>query len=176
LRSIPFEKLSVPLSEIGEGISHFAFHVVGFGLEINRGCSFAKELEVDAQFTAIRDEYLVKVEAKGEGNFSCDRCGASITRSIQGFVQTLYTFDRTKYGEANTDDIRLLSGSEQEIDIRQDVRDALILAVPTKILCRKECLGLCPQCGVNLNEKKCKCSHEEIDPRWNALKGIHFDE
>ena len=176
MRSIPFEKLSVPLSEIGEGISHFAFHVVEFDLEINRGRSFTNELEVNAQITAIGDEYLVKVEVKGEGNFNCDRCGELITRSIQGLVQTLYTFDRTKYGESNTDDIHLLSGSEQEIDIRQDVRDALILAVPTKILCQKECLGLCPQCGVNLNKKKCKCSHKEIDPRWNALKGIRFEK
>ncbi len=176
MRSIPFEKLSVPLSEIGEGISHFAFHVVDFDLEINRGRSFAKEFDVNAQFTTIRDEYLVKVEVKGEGNFNCDRCRESITRSIQGLVQTLYTFDRTKYGEANTDDIHLLSGSEQEVDIRQDVRDALILAVPTKILCREDCLGLCPQCGANLNKKKCKCSNEEIDPRWNALREIHFEE
>lgn len=176
MRSIPFEKLSVPLSDIGEGISHFAFHVVDFDFEVNQGRSFDKELEVNAQFTTIRDEYLVKVEVKGKGNFSCDRCGESITRSIQGVVQTLYTFDRTRYGEANTDDIHLLSGSEQEIDIRQDVRDALILAVPTKILCRKECLGLCPQCGVNLNKKKCKCSNKEMDPRWNVLKGIRFEE
>jgi uncharacterized protein len=176
LRSIPFEKLSVPLSEIGEGISHFAFHVVDFDLEINEGRSFAKDLEVNAQFTVIGDEYLVKAEVKGEGIFSCDRCGESISRSIQGVVQTLYTFDRFKYGEANSDDVHLLSGSEQEIDIRQDVRDALILAVPTKILCQKECLGLCPRCGANLNKKKCKCSNKETDPRWDALKGIHFEE
>jgi uncharacterized protein len=176
LRSIPFEKLRVPLSEIREGNTHFAFHVVDFTLEINRGCSFSKELEVSAQFTAIGDEYLVKAEVKGEGIFNCDRCGESITRSIQGVVQTLYTFDRFKYGEANSDDVRLLSCSEQEIDIRQDVRDALMLAVPAKILCQEACLGLCPQCGVNLNRKKCKCSNEEKDPRWNALKRIRFEE
>ncbi len=176
MRSIPFEKLSVPLSEIRKGISHFAFQVVDFELEINRGHSFSKELEVNAQFTIIVDEYLLKAEVKGEGNFICDRCGESISRSIQGVVQTLYTFDRLKYREANSDDIHLLSGSEQAIDIRQDVRDALILAVPTKILCQNECQGLCPQCGVNLNKKKCKCSNNEIDPRWNALKGIHFEE
>jgi uncharacterized protein len=162
--------------EIREGTSHFAFHVVDFNLEINRGRSLAKELEVSAQFTAIGDEYLVKAEVKGEGIFSCDRCGESITRSIQGVVQTLYTFDRLKYREANSDDIHLLSGSEQEIDIRQDVRDALVLAVPIKILCQEACLGLCPKCGVNLNKRKCKCSNKETDPRWNALKGIRFEE
>ena len=176
MRSIPFEKLSVPLSVIKEGISHFAFHVVDFDLEANQGRSFAKELEVNAQFTVVGDEYLVKVEVKGEGFFSCDRCGESIPRSIQGVVQTLYTFDRLKYGEANSDDIRLLSGSEQDIDIRQDVKDALILAVPAKILCQKGCLGLCTQCGANLNKKKCKCSNKEGDSRWEALKGIHFEE
>lgn len=176
MRSIPFEKLGVPLSEIGEGISHFVFHVVDFDLEINPGRSFAKELEVNAQFTVVGDEYLLKAEVKGEGNFNCDRCGEVISKSVKGVVQTLYTFDRIKYEETNSDDIRLLSGSDQEIDIRQDVRDALVLAVPAKILCREDCLGLCPQCGVNLNRKKCKCSVQETDPRWDVLKGIHFDE
>jgi uncharacterized protein len=172
LRSIPFEKLSVPLSEIKEGISHFAFRVVDSNLGIVQGRSFPDHFEVNAQFTVVGDEYLVRIEIKGEGHFTCDRCGESVVRNLNGEVQTLYTFDRAKYQEVNSDDVRLLSGSEQEIDIRQDVMDALMLTVPQKVLCQESCKGLCAHCGVNLNKESCRCPGEEIDPRWEALKEI----
>src|ERR1019366_6967970 len=38
------------------------------------------------------------------------------------------------------------------LDLRSWARDALALALPARILCRPECPGLCPVCGVNLNE------------------------
>lgn len=174
MRSIPFEKLSIPLSEIEEGISHFALHVEGSNLDVIQGVSFPNGIDVNAQFTVLGNDYLVKIVVKGECVLICDRCGESIIKLIEGEVQTLYTFDRLKYQEANSDDIHLLSTSEQEIDIRQDVVDSLAFALPNKVLCRENCLGLCPHCGANLNKKKCHCSKVEVDPRWNGLKNIKF--
>lgn len=47
-------------------------------------------------------------------------------------------------------------------------RDALVLALPAKILCRPDCAGLCPVCGEDLNRKPHE--HEpEPDARWSAL-------
>lgn len=174
MRSIPFEKLSIPLSEIKAGIAHFAFLVEDSDLDVIRDRTFPNGIAVNARFTVLGNDYLVKIEAGGKCTLICDRCGESIIKLIAGEVQTLYTFDQLKYQEADSDDIHLLSASEQEINIRQDVVDALTLALPTKVLCREDCLGLCPHCGVNLNKKKCRCSNEEIDSRWNGLKNITF--
>ena len=174
MRSIPFEKLSIPLSEIKEGISHFTFHVVDSNFEVIQERSFPNGVEVSAQFTILGNDYLAKIEAKGKCTIICDRCGDSITKLIDGNVQTLYTFDRLKYQEADSDDIHLLSPSEKEIDIRQDIIDVLTLALPVKILCQENCAGLCPHCGVNLNKQKCRCSSDEMDSRWNGLKNIKF--
>ena len=44
----------------------------------------------------------------------------------------------------------------------------MYLEVPEKILCREDCLGLCPRCGANLNDGPCGCPPES-DPRWGAL-------
>lgn len=46
------------------------------------------------------------------------------------------------------------------------------LEFPNKILCREDCLGLCPKCGKNLNHGKCGCETREIDPRLLPLKKI----
>jgi len=43
------------------------------------------------------------------------------------------------------------------IDLGEEIRQEMILANPSKILCKKDCLGICPGCGVNLNLEKCKC-------------------
>lgn len=56
------------------------------------------------------------------------------------------------------------------IDLREGVRQNLLLAVPAKQLCRDDCRGLCPRCGRNLNEGSCQCApEEEGDPRLAAL-------
>ena len=63
-----------------------------------------------------------------------------------------------------------------QLDLHSWARDALVLALPTQIVCREECLGLCPECGENLNEAGPGHAHErEPDPRWAALREIRFE-
>jgi uncharacterized protein len=52
--------------------------------------------------------------------------------------------------------------------------DALILSLPNQILCRPDCLGLCPGCGESLNGAD-PADHEHgqaIDPRWAKLRDL----
>ena len=56
------------------------------------------------------------------------------------------------------------------IDIAIPLRESLLLAEPLQALCREDCKGLCPVCGVNLNEETCTCETKTIDPRLAALK------
>ena len=65
---------------------------------------------------------------------------------------------------------------EGELDVRAWARDALALALPTQIICREECLGLCAVCGENLNEAGPEHAHEkEPDPRWAALRELKLE-
>jgi uncharacterized protein len=65
---------------------------------------------------------------------------------------------------------------ENQLDMQAWARDALALALPTQIVCRPDCLGLCPVCGENLNEAGPEHHHErEPDPRWAALRELKLD-
>ncbi len=65
---------------------------------------------------------------------------------------------------------------ERVLDLRGWTRDALALALPATLLCRPECAGLCPVCGVDLNTAGPDHHHErEPDPRWAKLSELKFD-
>jgi uncharacterized protein len=62
------------------------------------------------------------------------------------------------------------------LDVRAWARDALALTLPTQILCRVDCAGLCPVCGVDLNVAGPTHAHEpEPDPRWAKLSELRLD-
>jgi uncharacterized protein len=62
------------------------------------------------------------------------------------------------------------------LDLRSWARDALALSVPSSLLCREDCAGLCPVCGTNLNEAGDEHRHERsLDPRWAALSELRFE-
>ena len=43
------------------------------------------------------------------------------------------------------------------IDIGEEIRQELIMDNPARVLCKKDCKGICPKCGANLNVEPCKC-------------------
>jgi uncharacterized protein len=62
-----------------------------------------------------------------------------------------------------------------ELDTRAWARDALALALPTRIVCREDCAGLCSVCGENLNRSPDHAHEREPDPRWAALRELKLD-
>ena len=62
--------------------------------------------------------------------------------------------------------------SRQMLDLSDVLRQYLLTDEPLKILCRRDCRGLCPECGADLNTEKCKCEAYDLDPRWSALAGL----
>ncbi len=62
------------------------------------------------------------------------------------------------------------------LDLHAWARDALVLALPAQLLCKEDCLGLCPVCGVDLNTAGDGHAHErEPDPRWAKLSELKLD-
>ena len=58
------------------------------------------------------------------------------------------------------------------LDLSEAVRQYVLLAAPMKPLCRKDCSGLCPSCGRNLNQGPCGCLAGSPDPRWSQLEKL----
>ena len=63
----------------------------------------------------------------------------------------------------------------EELDLAAWARDAYALALPVQVVCREDCAGLCPKCGVNLNEDPDHAHEAEPDPRWAKLRELRFE-
>jgi uncharacterized protein len=68
-----------------------------------------------------------------------------------------------------SDELRTPYVSDDVLNLSAWARDALLLALPDKILCRPDCAGLCPVCGIDLNEEPHEHAERDTDPRWAAL-------
>ena len=70
-------------------------------------------------------------------------------------------------------DIKEIENSEAEgIDLKEAVREQILLNMPNKVLCKDDCLGLCPDCGINLNKESCDCGENKINPKFAALSKL----
>jgi uncharacterized protein len=65
---------------------------------------------------------------------------------------------------AEDDDLLYVHSDDKQISLDAQVYENLIASIPIRILCRDDCKGLCPGCGVNLNLDACRCAKNE-DPR-----------
>ena len=103
----------------------------------------------------------------------CARCLKPVSLEISGELGYLY-YPR-KAGEPDElDDYMTVEAdlSGRVIDVMPQIQESIYTLIPTKILCREDCKGLCPECGANLNEGSCSCKRDNIDPRLEALRNF----
>ena len=67
---------------------------------------------------------------------------------------------RGEHAAEEGDDVVTLPLHQYEVDLDPYVHEAVVLGTPMIVLCREECRGLCPTCGVNLNRETCACRPE----------------
>jgi uncharacterized protein len=69
----------------------------------------------------------------------------------------------------SSEELRSPYVASDSLELSAWARDALVLSLPQQILCRADCAGLCPVCGVDLNLEPHEHEEEHSDPRWAAL-------
>lgn len=103
----------------------------------------------------------------------CDRCVAPVRHPIDAAVRLLCEKrgerDRRSDAESRAEDSGLLYHDGRTLDLREEIREAVLLEVPWHPLCSPDCRGLCPSCGKNRNEGDCVCPPRRGAGPWDAL-------
>lgn len=136
------------------------------------GLSFHSPVKIDVRLVKERKKVLLSGSVELELELTCSRCLEPCRHSLSTQLELIYyPLPSRVEGEGELKEEDLLTSYYQEgiVDIKESVREAIILALPLKPLCRPECRGLCPHCGHDLNEEECECQTEQIDPRLAKL-------
>ena len=120
---------------------------------------------------------LVRAKLESQVRLTCSRCvtGFACTTVITIEEESSPTIDpvtRRKTEPLGENQGEIILDDQHVLDMSEVVRQYVLTGVPIKPLCREECRGLCPECGTNLNEEKCKCKAVPVDPRWGPLTGL----
>ena len=93
---------------------------------------------------------VLKLECEFSIKHECDRCLTEFERDYHP------EFEHTLVTRTYSDDDELVVCENFELDLDELVIGDILLSIPTKILCREDCKGLCPVCGKDLNEGECQ--------------------
>ncbi|EAR23867.1 hypothetical protein A20C1_05402 [marine actinobacterium PHSC20C1] len=122
------------------------------------------QLKVDARFDSLHDGILAAIEVSGTAKAECVRCLIDVTMPVKVEFQELFA-----YSEDEAFDYTVI---DEYVDLEPVVRDAVVLSLPFQPVCQKDCLGLCPECGVRLLDNPGHEHEAPIDSRWAALSGL----
>ncbi|MDP4200663.1 MAG: DUF177 domain-containing protein [Bacteroidota bacterium] len=134
---------------------------------------FEDTVRIHGSLVRAGEQIHLKATASAEGSFECTRCTEPFRRIIDAPIALEFVPPRLER-DPNDPNVHVYDAAiNAYLDITEDVRDALALAIPMKHLCRPDCKGLCPVCGKDLNKGPCghlEQSEEEI--KFPALKSL----
>lgn len=130
------------------------------------------DVDVRLVLESTGDRIDVRGDVSAGWATACRRC----LRPIEGIerVEVDERYQRPHARDAIDPDAFMIEGDQ--LDLAPMVRDAMLLALDDERVCRDDCAGLCPVCGVDRNETTCDCSTEVRDDRWAALADIVLDD
>jgi uncharacterized protein len=129
------------------------------------------DLSFNATFTRTAQGLLADFMATAHLNSECGRCLDKFVQHLSSEFTELYAFNEKSETESG-----LRVPKSGKIDLAPLIREYLLLDMPINPLCKTDCIGLCPVCGNNRNERLCEHRDDEIDPRLEILKTLLEDE
>jgi uncharacterized protein len=134
------------------------------------------EVHVDCLARKIRETVSLEMAIDTVFRLECCRCLEVIALPINSEIK--YTLAPFKEGvdeenpESLDEDFNFGYYKDDEIDFDPIVVEQILMQIPMKPLCKEDCRGICPDCGVDLNESNCQCRQESGHPGFAALKNF----
>lgn len=143
-------------------------------------CRFLTPLSLE--FSAVREYDHIRVDGQVDldVNLVCSRCLAGFDTHVRSSFTIFYTKASAAVQldeEVELGEKELVSAAYEgdEIDVSGEAAEHVLMELPLKPLCREECQGLCPQCGIDLNAGSCDCREQKGSLAFSALKNLKLD-
>ncbi|MEJ2011849.1 MAG: DUF177 domain-containing protein [Anaerolineales bacterium] len=104
---------------------------------------------------------------RGTLELECVRCLSTFPQGLDAQLGELFVYPPDK-----ASDPELAISENAILDLTPLLREIFLLDVPMQPICSESCLGLCPECGENLNENNHRHEELDLDPRMAVLKNL----
>jgi uncharacterized protein len=105
-------------------------------------------------------------------DLQCARCLTSVSETIEVELDERFHLSHVHVSEGERS---YPIDAEHYLDLKPVLRELVIVSTPIQTVCRRDCAGLCPECGEDLNKGQCECQPDDIDPRLAVLKALMDD-
>lgn len=128
------------------------------------GVTLESDINMALKLTYIKGYIFVSGRVNGLYLANCHRCLIQIDGTYDVTIEEKFSLVSEKIDDES------YPYEGHFIDVSSLLIDNILLSFPTTILCKEECKGLCPKCGINLNIKQCTCETQEINIKMEKLK------
>lgn len=133
--------------------------------------TLAAAVAARVQLGATGRGVLAVGQASTVGVWECSRCLTRYECPLTAHFSVEFRPLGEEAPEDGAEEREVQTFTGQWVELTEVIRQSLILDMPMKPLCREDCLGLCPECGADLNQGRCHCPRAH-DPRWMALSRL----
>lgn len=135
------------------------------------GVDAGAPMELDLRLESVSEGVLVTGTVSAPTAGECARCLTPVTGDVEIDLTELFAYPDSATDETTEAD-EVGRVVDDTVNLEQPIVDAVGLALPFAPLCRPDCAGLCPECGVALGSAEPGHHHEQIDPRWAKLASM----
>ena len=143
---------------------------------VDERISLTEPVTVSGKVRLAGNEVFVNGHVETRAQVECDRCLQPVEVPVNTDFALEYItgpeYESGGVAELTEDEMSVSVFDGEAIDVDEIVKEQIVLAVPTRMLCREDCKGICPECGTDRNTGDCSCATNDIDPRWAALKNL----
>ena len=109
------------------------------------------------------DRVSVRGSVQSRAHLECVRCLREFDLALEApivvYAERTGSTSRSEEESLARDD-HMLFHDGRRLDLRESVREALLLELPMSPHCREDCPGLCPKCGADLSQGPCGCARD----------------
>lgn len=132
------------------------------------GVPSGSEVDLDLQLQSVSEGVLVTGTVSAPLSGECSRCLEPLTDRAELRLTELFAYPASTTEQTTSED-EVYRMSDDLIDLKPVVVDALGIELPLQPLCSPDCQGLCSECGMAMADAGPEHEHETIDPRWAGL-------
>jgi len=132
-------------------------------------------VEMDLRLESVSEGVLVSGTVSAPTSGECARCLTAVTGDVEIDLTELFAYPDSATEATTDEDDEVGRVLDDTVDLEQPIIDAVGMMLPFSPVCREDCPGLCPECGVPLADFDGDAephTHDVIDPRWAKLAAL----